>query len=151
MLREIAVSMVGEIQKRIHTDGKKADGSNIGTYSDGYLKQRIKAKNFSDPKVVLFYTGQMQNDWKVVPLSDTEYGLGYDNPVNVAKADAAEFGTESATVKAHTRKLKSGKTAEVKSYTRAGRDGYGTIFALTDEEQTQVQAIIQAYLDKVFA
>jgi hypothetical protein len=90
LLREIAVSMVGEIQKRIHTDGKKADGSNIGTYSDGYLKQRIKAKNFSDPKVVLFYTGDMQNDWKIIPLSDTEYGLGYDNSLNANKADWAE-------------------------------------------------------------
>jgi hypothetical protein len=90
LLREIAVSMVGVIQERIHTDGKKADGSNIGTYSDGYLKQRIKAKNFSDPKVVLFYTGDMQNDWKIIPLSDTEYGLGYDNSLNANKADWAE-------------------------------------------------------------
>jgi len=151
LLREISVSMLGVIQKRIHTDGKKADGSNIGTYSDGYLKQRIKNKNLSDPKVVLFYTGQMQNDWKVVPLSDTEYGLGYDNPINVAKADAAENGTESASVKAHSRKLKSGKTVDVKSYTRSGREGYGTIFALTDQELGQVQDIVQEYLDKVFS
>ena len=90
LLREIAVSLVGEIQKRIHTNGKKADGSNIGTYSDGYLKQRQKNGNGTDTNVILYYTGQMQNDWKIIPLSDTEYGLGYDNSLNAKKADWAE-------------------------------------------------------------
>jgi hypothetical protein len=90
LLREIAVSMLGVTQKRIHTDGKKADGSAIGSYSDSYMKLRERKQLGTDRNVTLFFTGQMQNDYKVVPLSDTEYGLGYDNSLNADKADWAE-------------------------------------------------------------
>lgn len=122
LLREIAVSMLAVTQKRIHTDGKKADGSQIGTYSNSYLKVRSNPKNKlgTDPNIILFFTGQMQNDYKVVPLSDTEYALGYDNQLNADKADWAE-------------------------------DRFGKIFALTDDELGQVRLIVQEYLDKVFS
>lgn len=90
LLREIAVSMLAVTQKRIHTDGKKADGSAIGSYSDSYLRLRERNNLGSDRPVTLFFTGQMQNDYKVVPLSDTEYALGYDNQLNADKADWAE-------------------------------------------------------------
>ena len=90
LLREIAVSMLAVTQKRIHMDGKKADGSAIGSYSDSYLKLRERNNLGTDRNVILFFTGQMQNDYKVVPLSDTEYALGYDNKLNADKADWAE-------------------------------------------------------------
>ena len=90
LLREIATSMLGVTQKRIHEQGRKADGSQIGSYSDNYLKLRERNNLGTDRTVILFFTGQMQNDYKVVPLSDTEYGLGYDNKLNADKADWAE-------------------------------------------------------------
>ena len=120
LLREIATSMLAVTQDRIHKEGRKADGSGIGSYSNSYLKLRERNNLGTDSKVILFFTGQMQNDYKVVPLSDTEYGLGYDNQLNADKADWAE-------------------------------ERFGKIFALTDDELGQVQAIVQAYLDKVFS
>ena len=40
MLRTMAISTAGDMAYRIHTEGKKADGSQIGTYSAGYMKVR---------------------------------------------------------------------------------------------------------------
>jgi hypothetical protein len=40
LLRSLAISTAGDMAYRIHTEGKKADGSPIGTYSDGYMKVR---------------------------------------------------------------------------------------------------------------
>lgn len=40
MLRSMAISTAGDMAHRIHTEGKKADGSQIGTYSEGYMKVR---------------------------------------------------------------------------------------------------------------
>lgn len=38
--RTIAVSMLGVVKNRIHTQGIASDGSSIGTYSPGYMKVR---------------------------------------------------------------------------------------------------------------
>lgn len=40
LLRTLAISTAGDMAYRIHTEGKKADGSQIGTYSEGYMKVR---------------------------------------------------------------------------------------------------------------
>lgn len=40
LMRIIVVGLVGEVRKRIHVEGKKADGSDIGKYSNAYLKLR---------------------------------------------------------------------------------------------------------------
>lgn len=40
MLREIAVSMLPVVRDRIHVQGKAADGSQIGEYSEGYMAVR---------------------------------------------------------------------------------------------------------------
>lgn len=91
LLRLIADRTKNSMKDRIHTNGQKADGSAIGTYSDNYLKFRQRegfATTGSD--IVLRLTGQMENDWKVIAISDTEYGIGYDNKFNAEKADWAE-------------------------------------------------------------
>ena len=150
LVREIAVSMYTETFRRIHNDGKKADGSPIGTYSNSYLEWRRNNGYPSSPAVKLFLTGQMQQDYKVVPLSKTEYGLGYDNKFNADKADWAENGTTSASVKAHKRRTKSGETVDVSAHTRRGREGYGKIFALTPDEMDDVRAIVTAYIQRIF-
>lgn len=90
LLRGISVSMLAVTRRRIHDQGKNANDSAIGTYSKSYLDWR-KANGYkSDSSVKLFLTGQMQNDYKVVPLSKTEYGLGYNNSINANKAEWAE-------------------------------------------------------------
>ena len=90
LLRMIAEGMLGATRERIHEDGKNAADGQIGNYSSDYLKLRIENRLSADPKVKLFFTGQMQNDYKIVPLSDTEYALGFSNQFNADKADWAE-------------------------------------------------------------
>lgn len=89
LLREIATGMLSVTRTRIHEDGKRADGSSMGNYSPSYLELR-KKKGDSNSKVRLFFTGQMQNDYKIVPLSATEYGLGFSNTTNSDKANWSE-------------------------------------------------------------
>jgi hypothetical protein len=145
LLREISTTMLAITRERIHEEGLKADGSNIGEYSDSYLKLREANALGSEKKVKLFFTGQMQNDYTVVDISDTEYGLGFQNKLNADKADWAENGTTDATVKEHTRNV-NGKSIKVKSHTRKGREGYGKIYDLTDTELEQVRAIVKEFV-----
>lgn len=119
LLRAVTSAMLPITADRIHEKGLNAAGGQIGTYSDSYMKLRLENGNTADKKVILFFTGQMQNDYKVVPLSDTEYALGYSNQLNANKADWAE-------------------------------DKYGKIFALTDSEMEQVEAIVADYVTNIF-
>ena len=90
LLREISTTMLAITRERIHEAGLNANGSSIGEYSDRYLKLRESSNLGSDRQVKLFFTGQMQNDYSVVDISDTEYGLGFQNQFNADKADWAE-------------------------------------------------------------
>lgn len=151
LLRIIAEAMRGKTATRIHENGLKADGSKIGTYSSSYLKWRMNnGYETTGTDIVLFLTGQMQRDWKVIAISNTEYGLGYDNAFNADKAGWMENGTEDTTVDAHTRKVK-GKDVKVKSYQRKGWDGFGTIFQHTEAELAEIKLIIDDYIKKVLA
>lgn len=89
LLRLIAVPMQGITRERIHEKGLKADGTAIGDYSKSYLKlrQSDKYKRSADPKVILSLTRDMEREYRVIPLSDTEYALGWENPLEAQKAD----------------------------------------------------------------
>ena len=91
LLREIASTMLAETRERIHEEGKNVNDSNIGTYKKSYLEWRMEnGYKTSGSNVKLFLTGQMQNDYKVVPQSKTKYGLGFSNTFNGDKATWAE-------------------------------------------------------------
>jgi hypothetical protein len=90
LLREISTTMLAITRERIHEAGLNANGSSIGEYSDRYLKLRESNNLGTDRQVRLFFTGQMQNDYTVVDISDTEYGLGFQNQLNADKADWSE-------------------------------------------------------------
>jgi hypothetical protein len=89
LLRSIATSLLPEVRFRIHNKGLNASASPIGTYSPEYLKKRIKNGKTGNPKVVLSYTRQMQNDFKVIPMQQS-YGLGFSNPDDTNKAEWAQ-------------------------------------------------------------
>ena len=91
LLREIATSMETVTRTRIHEQGIKSDGSQIGTYSPSYLELRREQKDRSNTNVNLVFTGDMEKDYKIIPISDTEYGLGYTDDNN---ADKAKWITE---------------------------------------------------------
>lgn len=93
LLREIAGSLLADMSDRIHEKGMKSDGTQIGRYADSYLQFRInqgKGDPPSDPKVILFFGGEMQRDFKILPVGDNAYGLGYSNSLNFDKANYAE-------------------------------------------------------------
>lgn len=94
LLRTIAQAMLGETKDRIHEQGLNANGAPIGEYSPEYLKRRIKAGKTASKKVVLSFTRQMQNDWKVISVQGG-YGLGFSNSFDTDKAQWAEerFGS----------------------------------------------------------
>ena len=117
LLREIATSMESVTRTRIHGQGINSAGSQIGTYSSSYLELR-RENGLSNTNVNLVFTKDMEKDYKIIPISDTEYGLGYTDDNN---ADKAKWNTER----------------------------YGRIFALTDDELSQVRDIIKEYLNKL--
>lgn len=109
MLRYVASSLAPFILRRIHKDGKKADGSLIGPkgYSNAYLKLRKKYNRTEGNKVVSSLTGEMEKDFSIGitdPIKTPNgYGLGFKNAFNAQKADWLENGHDSAEVKAHER------------------------------------------------
>ena len=105
---KIAVNVAGEMKQRIHKEGKAADGSQIGTYSDGYMKVRtdnFKSKKIvrgakkgqprpkynrtGDTKVIASLTRQMEDSFKVFP---TEKGaaIGWEDDFNFNKSHYVE-------------------------------------------------------------
>ncbi len=119
MLRTVATSMLPELRYRIHTEGKAADGGLISEkgYSDGYLEMREKANRGRSRKVILSFTGDMENDFSALPTDDGKgWGLGFKNPVNVQKA------------------LRNEQT-------------YGKkVYALTKEEEVAAETILNEYI-----
>jgi len=162
VMRAIADSALSLVRPRIHQQGKRADGQPIGTYSNSYLKYRVKKKNReNDGKVVLSLTRNMENDFQVIP-TDTGYGLGFNNPDNVKKADWLQNGTKATTVKAHKRDIskrtkrgtirkgQSERIVNVSAHSRKGWKGYGKVYGLTREERTVLKNTADQIIDELF-
>jgi len=105
MCLDTSTTLAAEIKQRVHTRGEASDGSQIGTYSDGYMKVRtgnfksdkiVRGKNkggarpkynrTSDTRVVLSLTRQMENDLKGNIKTPNGYGIGFSNELNYQKA-----------------------------------------------------------------
>ena len=95
--RIAASNVVSEIKQRIHVEGKAADGSQIGTYSEGYMKVRTDNfqsktvnrgkdkgktrtlyKRSNDKKVIASLTRDLENRMTVIPLHNGA-GIGWHN------------------------------------------------------------------------
>lgn len=86
MLRLVASNALPEVAHRIHVEGKDASGSEIGTYSPGYMSVRTKKYNRTgDTKVILSATRKMENEFVVV-ADGNKYGLGFLTPDSAQKA-----------------------------------------------------------------
>lgn len=85
LLRPVAIETIPNMTQRIHQEGKASDGSAIGTYSNPYLKQRVKNyKRSADTKVIVSLTRQLENNWSVLETTNG-YGIGFTNPHNADK------------------------------------------------------------------
>lgn len=86
LLRPLAFGVIDRMTKRIHMEGKAADGGQIGTYSTGYLALRKKKYNRkADNKVIVSLTRQLEADWSVI-ATPKGYGVGFQNAFNLKKA-----------------------------------------------------------------
>lgn len=110
IMRTVAVTMGGEVRERIHEKGENSEGSQIGTYSVGYLKTRKKFNRGTSKSVILSLTGQMENDFVAVaenPLKvEGGYALGFNNPTNEKKASYNDKRYGAAVYKLQKEELK---------------------------------------------
>jgi hypothetical protein len=115
--RAAAVAVEPELRHRIHVEGKKTDGSAIGTYSNSYLKlrQRKPYNRTSDPDVIASLTRQLENGYV---LKATENAYTIDNIGNTIKGDS-------------------------KTKTQRLEEQYGEIWALTEREKEITQLVAQ--------
>jgi len=84
LLRPVAIEVLPMMTERIHQKGVASDGSPIGTYSNGYLKQREKNGRGADKKVIVSLTRQLENNWSVLETTNG-YGIGFTNSFNADK------------------------------------------------------------------
>lgn len=92
LLRPVAIELIPLMTRRIHINGKAADGTPIGKYAASYMKVRKKHKR-TEPqnKVVISLTSQLENEWAVVPLPEKKgYGIGFLSPLSANKAKWVE-------------------------------------------------------------
>lgn len=98
--RTVASSMLATTADRIFGQGKDASNTQIGTYSLGYQKTRIRKGYPNSTNVILQATTQMANDWSVIQ-SGQGLGLGFKNQTNADKSGWVEE-TYSKNIFAHT-------------------------------------------------
>jgi len=70
---------------------KKNQARNTGqTYFPGGYKEYKGKAGFDNSKVNLVNTGQMRDDWSIIPQGLKTYGMGFKNELNGDKADGQE-------------------------------------------------------------
>ena len=84
LLRPVAIETIPLMTERIHVEGKASDGGGIGSYSNGYLRQREKSGRGKGTKVIVSLTRQLENDWSVLETPNG-YGIGFTNSFNAQK------------------------------------------------------------------
>ena len=85
LLRPLAIETIPLMKERIHEQGEASDGSQIGTYSNGYMAAREKAGRGESRKIIVALTSQLEQDWAVL-ATQKGYGIGFNNPFNAQKA-----------------------------------------------------------------
>ena len=90
ILLAAASGVLSLVAYRIHTEGKRANGTPLGVYSSAYLRRRqTKYNRTADSKVIASLTRQMENDFSAVE-DGNRIGLGFKNKTNFEKATYIE-------------------------------------------------------------
>ena len=88
-LRPIFLTIHQQVITRIFDHGNDASSSQIGEYTDSYVKRRVKKGLGSSKKVILQFTGQMRNDFVLIE-EDGNFGSGFLNDANADKSKWVE-------------------------------------------------------------
>jgi len=78
VLRDIAVSLASSNTRRIHNEGEKVSGAQIGQYSVSYKRTRERA-NKETSFINLSFTGQLSKDFVAEP-DGQDWVVGFINP-----------------------------------------------------------------------
>lgn len=89
LLRPLAIEVIPLMKERIHINGEATDGSQIGSYSNGYMAARKKAGRGESRKVIVALTSELERDWSVI-ATEKGYGIGFNNVFNAEKAGWVE-------------------------------------------------------------
>lgn len=68
--RAAAAAVLPELRERIHERGEKPDGSQIGTYSNSYLRLREREGKGTDASVIISFTRALQNGYTLAATDD---------------------------------------------------------------------------------
>ena len=121
VIRRVLQTVHVMTDQRIFRDGIGANGKLIGTYSEGYQKERRRKNYPISRKVILQATSQMVNDYKFLVLPGGNYGSGFSNNANYNKS----FWVEDTYDK--------------------------SIFELTDSEDNKMEALLEKEMSKFLA
>lgn len=85
MDRAVLLTVHQQVLDRIFEKGQDANKSQIGTYSESYIKQRVKNNWPRSRKVILQATRQMVQDFSLITIARGKYGSGFKNSINGKK------------------------------------------------------------------
>ena len=121
VIRRVLQTVHVMTDQRIFRDGIDANGKLIGTYSEGYQKERRRKNYPISRKVILQATSQMVNDYKFLVLPAGNFGSGFSNTKNFDKS----FWVEDTYDK--------------------------LIFDLTDSEDKKMEVLLEKEMSKLLA
>lgn len=84
--RAAALAVLPELRNRIHVEGKRTDGGEIGSYSNSYLKIREKFNRGNSREVILSLTRQLENGY-TLKATEKGYTIGNISPGNDVKIE----------------------------------------------------------------
>lgn len=84
-IRPVLLTVHQQMTVRIFDQGKDSNEQQIGEYSDAYIKVRQRKGLGTNKKVILEFTGQMRNDFRLLEQSD-QFGSGFSNQNNADKS-----------------------------------------------------------------
>lgn len=88
-MRPAVLVLAGQVRHRIHVEGQRPDGGQIGTYQNSYMRARERNNRTDSRKMIYSLTRQMEQDFVPVADGDT-FGLGFNNEWNYQKASWLE-------------------------------------------------------------
>ncbi len=171
LLRGIAVNMGGEIRRRIHVDGLKTDGTDIGKYNDTdpiYVNPKDSPRSFKPEgkprKTGVFKSGKKkgQDRFEGNKKNKTKYFESYKsfrdyvgvqtNKVNLSLS--AEMENDFKAVADDPIKTNTGYglgfTNPINALKAEGQEErYGEIYSLTEIEKDQVRLLAEDFIQSL--
>ena len=155
LLRLIAQSTLTDMKKRIHEHGEKADGSQIGEYSNAYMK--IREGNFKNSEK--FKKGKKKGEIKNAGVFTKGENKG-SKRINYNRGDSRKIifslsgNMENQFVVIPTQKGyglgwlddKNPKKAEGLQFGNSKLKDFGIVYQLTEKEKQSIQPIIKNFL-----